>query len=106
MHNPTKLSSVVITPKDLEEVEKFFTFFDIPITNNMRNTLDAFYKDPNLDHQNDVRVMLAEVISQAQYPVFQDDVFKQIVTEVTANYDEIRFEQELEANFTSSDQDE
>lgn len=96
---------VVITPEDVEECAKFFKFFEIPVPDDLQKAITSFCTEPNLQNQNELKFQLSDIIMRSNHPVFQDEVFAQVKPENAMANDELVFERQLEAQLTSSAND-
>lgn len=94
---------VVITPEDVQECDKFFQFFEIPVPADLRSAIDNFCKEPTLQNQNELKFQLSDIIMHSTHPVFQDEVFAQVKPENAMANDELVFERQLEAQLTLED---
>jgi hypothetical protein len=94
-------NEVVITPEDCQECAKFFEFFEIPVPADLKVAIDDFIKTPTYQHQSELKFRLAEVITNSEHPIFQDEVFAQIRPETRDVHEALAFERELEAKLTS-----
>lgn len=93
-------NQVAITPEDVQECAKFFEFFEIPVPAALQSALDSFIKEPTLEHQNELRFQLSDIIANSKHPVFQDEVFTQVKPENSIEHDQMTFERELEKQLT------
>lgn len=94
-------NQVVISPEDVQECSKFFQFFEIPIHDGLKLAFEAFIKEPTYANQCELRFQLSEIIAKSDHPVFQDEVFKQVLPETREVNEELSFQRQLEAHITS-----
>lgn len=94
---------VAITPEDVQECEKFFKFFEIPVPEGLDKAFKNFISEPNIQNQNELKFQLADIITERKHPVWNDEVFTQIHPEVSEARDALAFERDFETAITSSD---
>lgn len=92
---------VVITPEDCQECAKFFQFFEIPTSDELKAAFENFQKDPTLFNQDELKFQLSEIIAKSPHPVFSDEVFAQVRPETQAVNEELEFARRLEEHITS-----
>lgn len=70
---------MVIKPEDTEAVKKFFEHFSIKMPKELKKSLDAFKKDPNLKTQKKFVIEVNRAISGEHSIETLDEMFKPIV---------------------------
>ena len=96
-------NQVVISPEDVKECEKFFKFFEIPIHNELEQAFKNFIEAPTYQNQHELKFELSEILVRSQHPVFKDEVFAQVIPEVTAANEELAFSRNFEKAISDED---
>lgn len=93
-------AQVVVSPEDVKECAKFFQFFEIPIHEGLKLAFEAFIANPTYTNQCELRFQLSEIIAKSTHPVFEDEVFKQVKSEVSEVNEELAFQRQLEKHIS------
>lgn len=94
---------VVITPEDCSGALEFWTRFEVPLSQELRDAFDAFMKEPTLANQDRVKYEITHAVAYTEHEAFKDEMFKEIVEECKSIYDELSFDKALEKTLTDEE---
>ena|SRR5579884_1752568 len=89
-------SKVVITPEDCSGAADFWTHFDVPMPQELRDAFAAFAKNPSFENQNAVKLQLCKAIGYTEHDAFNDEMFKEITEECRNVTYDMSFDRSLE----------
>lgn len=73
--------TVAITPEDCSGAADFWTHFEVPMPQPLKDAFAAFAKDPTYANQQEVKHQICKAIGYTEHEAFNDEMFKEIVEE-------------------------
>lgn len=102
MENQSKhkhfLDEVVASSEDFQSAVDFYDFFEIPMSSELKASIEAFKQTPTLELQNRIKFLLCKDASayEAAHEVFKDPMFSEIISECKVAAYEMGFDFDLE----------
>jgi hypothetical protein len=96
-------NKVAITPEDCSGAADFWTHFEVPMPQELRNAFAEFAKDPSFKNQCAVKLQVCKAIGYTEHEAFTDEMFKEIVEECRSVTYDMGFDQSLENTLTTED---
>jgi hypothetical protein len=95
--NPLKevTDKVVITPEDAQSAAEFWTHFDVPMVQGLKEAFEAFQKDPTLENQNRLKFLSVQAVGFTDHDAFNDEMFTEVVQQCRNIRYDMSFDQEL-----------
>lgn len=91
----TKIDKLLIKPDDIDCVDKFFEHFKIDMPENLKKSMDAFRKMPNLDTQREFRLQISKAFASIQQIRDLDKDFIPVIESCDKAAYEMQFESDL-----------
>lgn len=96
---------VVITPEDCSAALEFWNAFSIPMPDALKNASEAFAKDSSYENQEEFKFQLVAAISESDHEIMKDDIFQEVIKEVSTYYQDALFEKNLKEMLTQDPTD-
>lgn len=91
---------VAISKEDIGNVRNFFSLFEIPMPDRLKEALERFEKEETVYNQNQVRIALCEAMVTSNHEAFKDQLFSPAVDNSTKILYESNFDKDLEDTLT------
>lgn len=101
-NNPLKevITKLVITPEDVKGAADFWTHFEVPMSQELRDAFDKFNSNPTIENQEEVKLQLCKAVAYTDHEAFNDEMFKDIVEECRGVVYDMSFDKDLKNTLT------
>ncbi len=94
---------VVITPEDCSGAADFWTHFEVPMPEELKNAFKRFAENPSIETQDEVKMEVCRAIGYTDHDAFNDEMFKEIVEECRNVTYDMQFDKNLTETLTTSE---
>jgi hypothetical protein len=96
------LDELVVSSEDLQSAVDFYDFFEIPMSAELKQAIEAFKAAPSVELQNKIKFLLCKDASlyESAHDVFKDPIFAEILPEAKVAAYEMGFDLDLEKVLT------
>jgi hypothetical protein len=101
LESESSKNKVVLTPEDVQASYEFFTIYNIKTQPELKQSVDAFVKEPTFLNQNKFKLELAKALSQSQNEILLDPSFAPIRQACEEAVYRLQFEKDLIEELTS-----
>jgi hypothetical protein len=98
------LKTVAITPEDCSGAADFWTHFEVPMPQALKDAFATFAKEPTFENQQIVKLEVCRAIGYTDHEAFKDEMFTEIVEECRNVTYDMGFDKELEATLTTAEE--
>lgn len=103
MTNLEDQKELVMSKDDLDNIENFFSHFEMEMPKDLRNQLDAWKHDPDnftVEKEKALTNAVAEALVKSKHKIFEADVWKGILSNASETYYNAQFDKDLEEVLT------
>ncbi len=75
-----KTKEIILDPKDMDVIERFFTHFDIKIPDYLKESIDSFRAKQTLETQDAVKLSLTKAVRESENEMLAiDEIFEPVI---------------------------
>jgi hypothetical protein len=95
--------TVAITPEDCSGAADFWTHFEVPMPQELKDAFAAFAKNPSFVNQQEVKHQVCKAIGYTDHEAFKDEMFTEIVEECRNVTYDMGFDSALDGALTTEE---
>jgi hypothetical protein len=91
-------NSIVISVEDAENLYTYSSYFEVPLSDDLKTAIEGFKAEQSLRAQTELRLQIAKWILTSEHESFKDELWNEVKECCQPTQFELEFSKELETS--------